>query len=664
MNNDRFLIEEQDLELAKKVCKTIENPEVRNRAVANVLAGNISKKYFTDVEADTESGIHKIATVLNRIEISDIYVKDSYIDVRIYFENNELCVPKIHFEKNILPIAYMFIKLDNSLTEAIVTGFALPQNINTEQDFNGYYPVTEEDLVSYYDVENLIVQNYSEDYPDNFETLVFDYLDNRLENDNDFYKTLLSSKLCRNLLKNAANVQSIFDNISSFDTMITNFEETSLEIDNLTNDESLDNYNLLEDTEEHSLDLEADVINDTLEEFSENLEDFEPVEIDELNLVEDSLDMDNSTTEDSSEIEELTEIGYSEDTKDFYQEENENIEPLDIITESFDDNTEAGNTIPDIISEDDSEIIDITALEEELNYSTNTTPSLETIEDVLNEEKNPEQYDTNLEEVFPEDFLSEDSNENEDVEIPETSIEEQHSNNNDENSSQIEDLFSENIENNEEDLEKELVSNTKNKSSLLPLLGALTIIAAIGYFGYTKFINPVPAEKDSTEPASAIVQTTEPIKAEPMPIETIENIKPTETADEISGVSIPEIEQNLDASILVSNLSVNWEVPAGYVSNNTAKRYFTKMGKIIQLDLKTELLLLSRPPITNKIMLELEFNKNSNQFNVKGITSSSGEKEVDDLILQTVKKALNINLKTNMSIFNNITGNPVLVIRL
>ena len=63
-------------------------------------------------------------------------------------------------------------------------------------------------------------------------------------------------------------------------------------------------------------------------------------------------------------------------------------------------------------------------------------------------------------------------------------------------------------------------------------------------------------------------------------------------------------------------------------------------------------------------MIELEFNKNNNKFNVKGMTASSGEKVVDDLILRTVRNALDLNLKTNMNSFSNISGNPILVIKL
>ena len=88
------------------------------------------------------------------------------------------------------------------------------------------------------------------------------------------------------------------------------------------------------------------------------------------------------------------------------------------------------------------------------------------------------------------------------------------------------------------------------------------------------------------------------------------------------------------------------------------------MGKIIQLNLKTELLLQSKQPITNKIAVELEYDKASQKFNAKGILSSSGEPTIDDLILRTVKNALNINLNMNMGVFGSVAGNPVLVIKL
>ena len=60
MNNETFLIEENDLELAKKACKSIKFNNIRNRSVANYLAVVLASKYFTDVDVDIDSGLYKV----------------------------------------------------------------------------------------------------------------------------------------------------------------------------------------------------------------------------------------------------------------------------------------------------------------------------------------------------------------------------------------------------------------------------------------------------------------------------------------------------------------------------------------------------------------------------------------------------------------------------
>ena len=214
----------------------------------------------------------------------------------------------------------------------------------------------------------------------------------------------------------------------------------------------------------------------------------------------------------------------------------------------------------------------------------------------------------------------------------------------------------------------DLIENIPPKKStpkLFPLIGLTVLLGLLSYFGYTKFYNQTTSVNDIQDPVKEFIKKDNSKQTkEAMPNETIENIKSTKPTNEGTAVSIPAIEQNMAASVKVSDLSIKWEVPATYVSNQNAKRYFTKIGKIIQLNLKTELLLLSKPPVTNKIAVELEFNKNSNKFAVKSVNISSGEKVVDEIIMQTINNVLNMNLKTNMNTFSTIVGNPVLVIHL
>ena len=149
-----------------------------------------------------------------------------------------------------------------------------------------------------------------------------------------------------------------------------------------------------------------------------------------------------------------------------------------------------------------------------------------------------------------------------------------------------------------------------------------------------------------------------------MPVESVDITKNIDNQEEGTAVSVPTIENNLDASILVSNLKIDWEVPAGYASNTTVTKYLIKLGKIIQLNLKAELLLLSKPPITNRIVVEVKYNDALKMFEPVNIITSSGEKTVDELIMETVKKAFKTKAITNTEAFTKLEGNPMLVIKL
>lgn len=653
MNNESFLIEELDLETAKDLCKFIENPVLRNRAAANNAAAIFAKKYFQDYEADIETGLHNICKIAEDIEISDIYIKDNYIDVRLYFNDNELFIPKSTFDKGIIPVAYMFIKVSEELTDGLVTGFILPASVDTSKEYEGYYKVSEEDLVSLYDVENNLITKYNDDLPQDFEEKVFDYLDGKLDDIDGFYKFLTESRDARILLKNASLAKTVFNFVSIPDEIKTESyneqesdilqepEEETFLLEN--NADTEDEVLVLEESEELS-DVSDDMINLTFEDntLEENIESLdledtqtedditgfsEEVDLSNENfeiLEETEIEEENETTQDLSEsIEELV--------LDEEPEENikENIEDIETIEKPV------YEPVPDTTEEQEDEFKSFTEIED---YSTNITPSLD-----FNEEK---QEDELTEEALEQNFETE-----------EESAEDVSS----DNSEEIDTLFNQNSE------EVKPVTS-KPKNLLIPVLSAVVVAGIIGYYSYTKFFAAQQTTSTVEETAQTPMQTeteetNENIEVA-MPVETVENMKIQLATNEGTAVSVPAIEQNLDASIAVENLRVEFEIPSGYKSAKTAERYFTKMGRIIQMYLKRELLLLTKQPVTNKIAIELQYNQSTHKFEAKGLLSSSGEKTIDDLIMQTVRNALDINLNMNMNTFNNAQGNPVLIIKL
>lgn len=649
MNNESFLIEDTDLDIARNICKFIDNPDLRNKATANVTAAILAKKYFSDCNVDIESGLHNIYQVLEDIEISDVYINDNYIDVRLYFDDNALFVPKKHFESELLPAAYMFIKISSDLSNGVVTGFILPPAVDKSNEINGYYKVDESSLVSFYDVEANLVNKYSDDISEALETQIFDYLDGKLTDNTAFYRALLDSKEARLKLQNAAKAQVIFNFVSvpssgeteeSEEEFSSLIEETPLELQ----DESFD---MLEPIGEEIQDISIDA----LETEENSIEEFSLEEADNSFSLEE-----NNEILEIGETEELPEFNTTLDIEEFVPENNEdefNIGELDSSTqtleEPIDENPVGSLDIIEETQEPESIQEDEPAFEN-FEYSTEVTPSLDTFDEI--KEKEPEQ-DEEIQELT-EEILDQ-------VPVQDEVIDEQET----ENAEQIDTLFAQENET-VENIEQAAKQKPKT-SPIIPILGAVVVFATVGYYSYTKFFAP-QSGNELTETPPAAVQPEENNKATPveeaMPVETVENIQLNLSTNEGNAVSIPAIEKNLDASIVVSNLAIDFLVPQGYKANKTAERYFNKMGKIIQLNLKTELLLLTKQPITNRIEVELEYNKSAQKFDVKGILASSGEKSIDDLIVQTVKNALNINLNMNMTIFGNVAGNPVLVIKL
>ena len=686
MNTDNFLIEENDIELAQNICKVIENSDTRNRAVADSLASKIAERFFNKetCDVDTVSGLHNIGQVLEDIDIADIYINNSYIDVRLYFNDEELGVPKAHFDNNLLPVAYMFIKVSPDLSNATVTGFIQPENIEQSNIKDDFIAVDEAQLESFYDIEPLLVTK--EDAFDISETDIFAYLENSIDDKYAFYKSLISSKDGRMRLAKAVKAQYAFNFISinnnnnnqnEKQNSIEAFEPTEELLTNELVSEDLDSNDFMDiGVDDEILDLEPAQDNMLLEEtdaLSDNfdnslnssldiVDDVEPVQQDDLDIV-DELNIDDNT---ESIQEEFSDINMSNPTPESTSELTLSIDNQ--ITEKDDNNDENVNN------------------DNSFEFSTTTSPSLnslsDNLDDLLSQDTEENKFDNTGEEIAPEEEQSNSSenildlfekeDENAQEENSETTIiKENLSENNDESSSKENENNSEQIEalfnaDNTDEVPSMGYQKPKQKSSikLLAVIGLLVVLGAVGYLGYNQFANQTPQEDENNLITDSVQAPAPQQQEEAMPVESVETTTPKLDNNEGTAESIPAIEQNLDASILVSNLKVDWEVPAGYASNTSARRYLVKLGKIIQLNLKTELLLLNKPPITNKIAVEIKYNDSAKKFEAVGVTVSSGEQSVDKLIMQTVNKALAMNLSVNSDSFKNLQGNPVLIIHL
>ena len=104
MITDKFFIEESEIELAKEACNNINDSITRSHCIANILAANIAQKYFADYDVDIDFCIHKIPQIYGDIDIADIYVNNSYVDIRLYFDDELIRIPKYNIDSGVVEI--------------------------------------------------------------------------------------------------------------------------------------------------------------------------------------------------------------------------------------------------------------------------------------------------------------------------------------------------------------------------------------------------------------------------------------------------------------------------------------------------------------------------------------------------------------------------------
>ena len=712
MNTESFFIEDSEILLAQNLCRLITDDNIRNRAVANTLAANIAVKYFegNSVDVDSASGLHNVSKILDKYDISDIYVKNCYIDVRICFSENELSVPVEHFEKKLLPVAYMFIKLSTDLTEAEVLGFVRPEDVKQENPIDGYYSVPRESLVVYYDIESLL-SAYA-DEPEVDDRAIYSYADGSMQNVEEFLSDLLKSRDARQRFIKVMQAETIFEfvsvnnNVSTID--MSNSSEDSLELNDLSLNQDVD---LIEPVEDiiavgEDIDLLSDTpINESLE-LNDDSSD-STLYLDNDNLENDVLITGDDTDDEIHDVENVENIEVNNTVGDSLQDFNSDEIQLKSTydsSENFiknDDSTvlvenndiELSNVTNDNLKNEEHEGASVTVennyyeeLENDLvenNVPVNTTNIAEDINDsemsrlladgnesILSDNSENDKNNnfnngfTTVMSSNEEENLSDEAQNNQLDTLFDKDDEPQHSNSSDEVPQSNEES-----EYNYDNGDIDFYANDKKtkKSGMNPLLIFIftALVAATVYFGFTKFNSSPKIDNDviSEEARNSIPNVVENETPEAMPNETVEPTPVQNEVNEPTSAAIPAIEQNLDASILVSNLKVFWEVPTAYSSNTSANRYLVKLGKVVQLNLKSELLLLNKPPITNKIAIEISYNPNSRKFEANGITVSSGEKSVDDVILNTVNRALAMNMSMNTDSFAKLQGNPVLIIQ-
>lgn len=116
----------------------------------------------------------------------------------------------------------------------------------------------------------------------------------------------------------------------------------------------------------------------------------------------------------------------------------------------------------------------------------------------------------------------------------------------------------------------------------------------------------------------------------------------------------------LSEPVNASVSKVAWEVPEDLAYNDSFRKYLQIAGKNLKLTLQNDLLLATEMAYSNKVVVDLEINKDGS-LKSSNISVSSGSKQIDKIVLQSVKETLKY-LKMPSSELNSSSVPATLII--
>lgn len=332
-------IEQDNKTEAEFMSRSFVNGAVKNRAYINALGAELVMKYLASEEINVSEthNLHSISKILEKIDISDILLPNIHIDVRVVFDENQIFIPKSHFQLEITPDIYVVLKLAKDFSHVEFLGYFEPKLLNLKLKNSEYYFFEKEKLSS-----PAALKQFIQKFPGNTSRgisekdmlrgreLSIAMADHNIadEEQKELIELLLLSSELRESVLEFDNFETLSYSVGS---SFSNSKTTSTEVidaEIIQNDAEEDNSN--QDNNEQEEPNEELNLTDTEDEV---ILDESFFDLEEASLEENAQTLETSTEEDEAESNTTLDIQTEEeeqialDTEGFTTTE-ENIEPL------------------------------------------------------------------------------------------------------------------------------------------------------------------------------------------------------------------------------------------------------------------------------------------------------------------------------------------------
>lgn len=249
----------------------------RKRAYSSIAAlyALINILEETDFDIQKSMTLFRNPVLNEQYEISDLYVNNWHIDVRIITDGNAFLVPKCHFDNDIVPDFYAVIKADTKLQSAELIGFAETKNLKKEGFNYLYFSCPNSQLIDYKEFLNKIAEkkpeNFSEEDHNLFRENYLSLIDNEIDNatKNKILKHLFNCNECRTEFCCFTGFEMVSCNVSNYPDLL-NDETLNIIGAQAVNDRKYDGKEEIIQIKDDEENIEADIDWDEAPEQKEN----------------------------------------------------------------------------------------------------------------------------------------------------------------------------------------------------------------------------------------------------------------------------------------------------------------------------------------------------------------------------------------------------------
>lgn len=445
MNAIQLLVDDKAHGYAKIYASLLTDEFQRKRAYASIVALysflNILEK--TPYEIQKAMTLFRNPLINEQYEISDLYINNWHLDVRVVTGGNAVLIPKIHYDSDIVPDFYVVVKVDAELKNAELVGIADTSTMEKEAFDYHYYSVSFASLISYDEflekIQNKKVSDFRNEEHELFKESYLGLMDNEIDvqTKNRILKHLFECADCRTEFCCFTGFEMVSCNASKYPEIL---EDQTLSIIGAQGVEDKkyegkeetiyigDDAEILEDSSDVA--TKDETVSDILDELfnidegfiddadtmaEKSMEDeVQPSQIQndsDMEIIEDDIEKSSTANESIDELEIIEDSSIIDSSSSVSLQEDEMQMILEDNTSEFVPNSDIeviGENTTDELQEDDemvlldhSEDVElITDLDEELNSESDGITVIDKNQDNENVQKVIVDYDENGEPVY------------------------------------------------------------------------------------------------------------------------------------------------------------------------------------------------------------------------------------------------------------------------